>query len=188
MFLTTAEVALGVGTLTASAALGGAWLQSRRDDKRWTRERQRERERWVREDRSRWHNERLVAYSDFLAKVEEIRIHIVAVRHRSDVTLSRELIHETFNTEVRAFLLASIPTQAAISDVWNAVIDYSSGQDFGADEVEHQKHHDILMGRLVKLRNAMRRELEIDLVGPTNTQVPHNAVGLELDETSDPAG
>jgi hypothetical protein len=51
--------------------IGGAWLQSRRDDKRWQREREREESRWQREVAEkvaeRWTDERRAAHATLLS-------------------------------------------------------------------------------------------------------------------------
>jgi hypothetical protein len=94
VFLTSAEVTLGVGILTAGSAIGATWLTSRRDRKnreleleqerrRWEREdalsrevREQEnrirREQWQREDRDRWAERRLQAHTVFLGASREV--------------------------------------------------------------------------------------------------------------------
>jgi hypothetical protein len=55
------------------AVIVGAAIQARRDDHRWQRERDRERERWDREDRFRWSEKKHDCYSNFIAAFEEWR-------------------------------------------------------------------------------------------------------------------
>jgi hypothetical protein len=61
-----------VACIGALGVLAGALLQSWRDDRRWKRETERERDRWQREDRVRWYEKRFAAYDDFSAKTEAI--------------------------------------------------------------------------------------------------------------------
>ena len=64
--ITTAEVALAAPAIAVIGTLAGAWGQSRRDERRWERDRQLEATRWTREDRQRWADRRFAVYSDFL--------------------------------------------------------------------------------------------------------------------------
>jgi Ni/Co efflux regulator RcnB len=64
--ITTAEVALAAPAIAVIGTLAGAWGQSRRDERRWERDRQLEAVRWTREDRQRWADRRFAVYSDFL--------------------------------------------------------------------------------------------------------------------------
>src|SRR6266496_1419434 len=95
MFLTTGEVALGAPAIATGGTLAGAWAQARRDDKRWERERQQERERWQRgsaqreaergqgerlrilairhEDATRYADRRLALHTRFLEAVRELQ-------------------------------------------------------------------------------------------------------------------
>ena len=83
MFLTTAEVALGVGILTAGSAIGATWLTSRRDRKNRELELEQERKRWEREDRlardraaresrAAWADKRLAAHTAFAQATREL--------------------------------------------------------------------------------------------------------------------
>ena len=64
--ITTAEVALAASAIAVIGTLLGAWGQSRRDERRWKRDRELEAIRWTREDRQRWADRRFAVYSDFL--------------------------------------------------------------------------------------------------------------------------
>jgi hypothetical protein len=64
--ITTTEVALAGPAVAVTGTLLGAWGQSRRDERRWERDRQLEAVRWTREDRQRWADRRFAVYSDFL--------------------------------------------------------------------------------------------------------------------------
>jgi hypothetical protein len=52
--ITTAEVALAAPAIAVIGTLAGAWGQSRRDERRWERDRQLETIRWTKDDRQRW--------------------------------------------------------------------------------------------------------------------------------------
>jgi hypothetical protein len=56
------------------------YLSIRRDDKQWNRERDRERERWQREDAARTFDQRRIAYSSFY---EELRVIAAAIHGNS---------------------------------------------------------------------------------------------------------
>ena len=87
MFLTTAEVTLAVGSLTAFSGIGGILLggrvQARRDRedrmlelgqerKRWEREDRLERERAARKNRAAWADKRLAANAAFAQATREL--------------------------------------------------------------------------------------------------------------------
>jgi hypothetical protein len=69
MFLTAQETTLAAAAIAALAALAGAYLTGRRDDRKARREREHhaalERERWKREDRSAWAEKRFEAHTAF---------------------------------------------------------------------------------------------------------------------------
>jgi hypothetical protein len=71
VFLTAGEVGIAAAVLTAAAGVSGAWLQSRRDDKRWQRERERDESRWQREAAERiterWTDDRRSAHAALLS-------------------------------------------------------------------------------------------------------------------------
>jgi hypothetical protein len=85
-----------VGTL--AGGLGGVLITQRRsdarDEKTWARERQREKERWLREDEARTFEERRAAYTEFYEAV-------VAMAHVARPTIrneeGRDLVPTDFN-------------------------------------------------------------------------------------------
>jgi hypothetical protein len=66
-----------VGILPVLGAFGGAYLQSRRDDKRWIRERDRERERWIREDSQKWLDLKVQTISKFAIVMDNWRNYLL---------------------------------------------------------------------------------------------------------------
>jgi hypothetical protein len=67
MPISTTEVALVAPAIAVCGTLLGAWAQSRRDERRWLRDRELETQRWTRDDRARWADRRFDVHSDFLA-------------------------------------------------------------------------------------------------------------------------
>jgi uncharacterized membrane protein YebE (DUF533 family) len=67
------------------SALAGQWFQAWRDDKRWQRERQAEREKWeqerAREQEKEWMAERRQAYLGFYASLHAAHTAVVDINH-----------------------------------------------------------------------------------------------------------
>jgi len=124
MFLTTGEVTLAVGALTALSGVGGILLggrvQSRRDRdqrtqelaqerKRWERDDAQERERWQREDSLRWSHERRDVYARYFTADREVyqvlTSHRLAVLTEQDPVAALKLdLHSPLIKEMTASL------------------------------------------------------------------------------------
>ena len=67
-------VALGAsgtsGGIGVVGVLAGSWLTAHRDDRRWVRELERERDQWHREDERRWAERRRAVYAQYLIAVQ----------------------------------------------------------------------------------------------------------------------
>lgn len=182
VFLTTGEVGLFAAAMTGTAAVGGAWLQSRRDDKRWERERQREQERWAREDRARWHDERLKAYSEYTARVDAIRLGLLQIQETDpDSQVSDELLASGYDAQARAVLLASADTREALRRIWDIVMKLTvavHGISVGGENFDVL--HDGLQTAISAFFLRARLELDIELL-PPNTR----SVAQQREEVSD---
>jgi hypothetical protein len=73
-------VPLAVAAMGFAGILFSQYLAIRRDDKQWNRERDRERERWQREDAARTFEQRRIAYASFY---EELGVIAAAIRDNS---------------------------------------------------------------------------------------------------------
>ncbi|MEV4494592.1 hypothetical protein AB0J84_02665 [Micromonospora arborensis] len=64
-------VTLAAAGIGVAGAMAGSGLQAFRDDRRWERERKRERERWDREDQNRWFSLKTERYAAFLKVIND---------------------------------------------------------------------------------------------------------------------
>jgi hypothetical protein len=112
MVLTTAEVAIAAPAIAVAGTLLGAWIQSRRDERRNQAEREQERLRWGREDvlnhdkwqrelLAKWADDRRVAYATFLASTsewsDEIESFVMRISSPVDLSSSDALSELTEN-------------------------------------------------------------------------------------------
>ena len=63
---------IAIAVIGAVGVVSGGLLQAWRDDRRWKRERDREQERWHREDDNRWFEVRVKTYTSFFDAIEEM--------------------------------------------------------------------------------------------------------------------
>ena len=95
MILTTAEIALGAPAIAVAGTLLGAWIQSRRDERRTQAEREQERLRWQREDAvsqlrvqqeytAKWADERRMAYRTFFFATEKPLVELASLYRNLD--------------------------------------------------------------------------------------------------------
>lgn len=131
VFLTTGEVAIGAAILTATAGFVGSWWQSRRDDKRWQRERDRERERWKREDERQWIMDRRQLYAKYFSEVDTLTTMIRRVlldeekgipadeAYRVEVVDRRRIVRRISN---EILLLAPLDLHNVTNAVWSCLL------------------------------------------------------------------
>jgi hypothetical protein len=105
-------VPLAVAAIAMAGLLAGSWLGSRREERRWQRERERDELRWRRERelslQRRWQDERFAAYAQFIDVMNqwELAITEVAFAQEDDEPVDPALIErmEQLDEQVRPVL------------------------------------------------------------------------------------
>jgi len=162
-------VVAGIGvTGTLIAGISGAWITRRwsdqREDKAWTRERERERERWAREDEARTFEHRREAYEEFHVAVKVLARR--AYNHGYGLTDEEELPEgwqsDAFEKLHRLEFFADRPVAVAASAAygaawsWGVYGKYDDPDD--PDFPEHQQKYD---DAELKMLTLMRKSLSI---------------------------
>lgn len=105
-------VPLAVAAMGFAGILISQYLAIRRDDKQWNRERDRERERWQREDAARTFEQRRIAYASFY---EELRLIAAAIQNKSFAEPNAAELPDDW--DVRAYEKRQILDLYAIGDL-----------------------------------------------------------------------
>jgi hypothetical protein len=177
-----------VGALAGS--WGGQFIATRREDRRWEREREREDLRWQRErqkvaderdhaDRLHWRTERQQAYGKFVAGMAEWRNQLGAVLVdqviRSEAAVSKDLRTKISHAEKVVdehfeimHLLGSAAVKHAMEEAMNVFHQYRNdvlnkrAYGFGSDQIIHSAY--------ARMTSVIRAELginEADSLTPT---------------------
>jgi hypothetical protein len=163
--------ALGiVGTIggTVTGAVLAQRHAARRDDIAWTRERERERERWAREDAARTFNERRDAYANFYESLRDMTFFISQFGRgwagnpdSHGIKLPFNFQRPTHRRLQHVYLYAAPATAHAASDAYSAACRWGNRVRFGQpDEQFHAAERDFDAAE-VALREAIRADLGI---------------------------
>ncbi|WP_146167744.1 hypothetical protein [Micromonospora sp. MH33] len=150
------------------------------DNQRWEQEREERKEQWAREDESRWHQERLAAYSTLLNNIERwIRLarHAKPRAYLGQRAISREnaelleaAVDEIQNAAITVELLAPEPIRGRVRALYVSTsffrIDFSGNvRERSAQEAEQDAEATIekVIERKNALRKLIRQELKIEM-------------------------
>ncbi|MEU4744780.1 hypothetical protein AB0G02_30560 [Actinosynnema sp. NPDC023658] len=153
----------GMGLVaTLTGVLLTARNASRREDLRWKRERERERELWAREDGQRTLDHRGEAYIDFYTKVREcsLRIHEHGYEGAS---LPPHWQLPAFESFLRLQIFAVQGVSETALEVYKCLLDWGLAQPPGAEEQEEPTSEEIDFNTaLSAFFGAVRRDLGVD--------------------------
>ncbi|MEV0153173.1 hypothetical protein AB0H57_05445 [Micromonospora sp. NPDC050686] len=176
--------ALGVlGTLAAAVItqiLSGRrearqWERQRAHEQtRWERERDERREQWEREDHSRWHQERLAAYTELLQRIEDWDMAVLHVLHPvqpGPAALSpdeRKSVGEALAAITRAdtkarFFASEDTIKAAREYFLQAATCYARLDGGGLDDPERLKPMRLAMRKLDDKKRTLLEQTRRDL-------------------------
>jgi hypothetical protein len=177
---------------TGGGALAGALITQRRSDRReaatWTRERERERDLWAREDVLRNFEQRRVAYVDFYETLREMAR--TAYDHGMGLSEPEELAFEWNSATYRKLehqrIYASPEVLAAADDAYNACWRWGDQTTHGRDDEPFYDRQDEYNDAELVLYDAIRRDLGISSVLHDGLPIPGS--GWAVAEIPDDAG
>ncbi|MFC9486756.1 hypothetical protein ACFTZM_11840 [Streptomyces hydrogenans] len=112
------------GALGATGVVVGQRVLARREDRRWLRDNEREEQRWEREDRHRWVNERQRVFAEYVGLVSTWRSYARHLRYSptqmevSEAPDTRAFTHDSERLIAEMQLLGCTKAAVAARAVW----------------------------------------------------------------------
>jgi hypothetical protein len=179
--------ALGVTGTFLAAYYTRRWAD-RREDQRWTRERQAEearwkrerderREQWEREDHARWMAERRLVYAEFLQRIDTWRWALVKAQGEierdgdlsrqsttelEDLDTSHRETYETITLLAPAEIVEMAASCSLTLSFWTDNIAGPVGDDASEKAEENHRYEMDIPGEIQRLRKAIRQDLGVD--------------------------
>ncbi|MET8908404.1 hypothetical protein [Micromonospora sp. NPDC004551] len=121
-----AWLAIVVACIGVVGVLLGGLLQAWRDDRRWNRERENERERWRREEKARWFDKKTETFNHFLTAMDDWTIRLFHPSFAIEVRKPEELAQRASQYLTQIRWMADPATINACARYWRSLSSVSA--------------------------------------------------------------